>query len=60
MYALALEHAGASESSLTEKHVELDRDGGAMIYEVEFETGGRKYEYKIDASSGAILKSEKH
>ena len=58
--AAALKHAGVSESALKEKHTELDRDGGTVIYEVEFETSQNKYEYAIDASSGAVLKAEKH
>ena len=49
-----------AETSLTEKHVELDRDGNTMIYQVEFETRGQEYEYEIDAASGTVLKAENH
>ena len=58
--AAALKHAGVAETSLTEKHVELDRDGNTMIYQVEFETRGQEYEYEIDAASGTVLKAENH
>ena len=56
----ALQHAGVAESSLREQHVELDRDGSTMVYQVEFKTADAEYEYKVDAVSGAILKSEHH
>ena len=58
--AAALKHAGVAETSLTEKHVELDRDGNTMIYQVEFETRGQEYEYELDAASGTVLKAENH
>ena len=58
--AAALKHAGVAETSLTEKHVELDRDGNTMIYQVEFETRSQEYEYEIDAVSGTVLKAENH
>ena len=56
----ALQHAGVAESSLTKQHVELDRDGSTMVYEVEFETQSVEYEYKIDAVSGEVLKAQQH
>ena len=34
---------------------ELEREGGRLIYEVEFEYDGYEYEYEIDAQSGKIL-----
>jgi hypothetical protein len=38
--------------------VELDRDDGRTLYEVEFHVGRTEYSYEIDASSGAIVKAE--
>ena len=38
--------------------LELDYDDGRAEYEVEFRKGNTEYEYKIDAASGNILKSE--
>ena len=58
--AAALKHAGVAETSLTEKHVELDREGNTVIYQVEFETRSQEYEYEIDAASGTVLKAENH
>lgn len=54
----ALNHAGVSESSASRMRVELDRDDGYTVYEVEFRVGWTEYEYVIDAYSGSILKFE--
>ena len=48
-----------SESAATFTKVKLDRDDGRQIYEVEFYADGVKYEYDIDANSGAIVKQSK-
>lgn len=58
--AAALQYAGAAESSLREQHVELDRDGSTMVYQVEFKTADAEYEYKVDAVSGTVLKTGHH
>ena len=55
---IAMNHAGVSESSVYEINVELDDENGKWIYEVEFKSGGREYDYEIDAASGTILKHE--
>ena len=54
----ALAHAGVSESSASRIQVELDRDDGQTLYEVEFHVGRTEYSYEIDAYTGAILKAE--
>ena len=54
----ALSHAGVSESSASRIEIELDRDDGRTLYEVEFHVGRTEYSYEIDAYSGAILKAE--
>ena len=54
----ALTHAGVSESGASRIQVELDRDDGWTLYEVEFHVGRTEYSYEIDASSGAIVKAE--
>ena len=57
--AAALNHAGLTASQVTHLKAELDREGGKLVYEVEFKSGGHEYEYVIDASTGAVIKSEK-
>lgn len=57
--SIALSNAGLTAASVTGLISELDSDDGAAVYEVEFIYGGYEYEYKIDAKSGAILKSDK-
>ena len=54
----ALSHAGVSESDASSMRVELDRDDGYTIYEVDFRVGRMEYEYKIDAYSGTVLQAE--
>lgn len=56
--SIALSHAGVSESQTTEMKVQQDRDDGRLEYEVEFKSGGKEYEYTIDAASGTILNYE--
>ena len=55
----ALSHAGVSESEAGYMRVELDRDDGYTIYEVDFRVGWMEYEYKIDAYTGTILQAER-
>lgn len=57
--SIALSNAGLTAASVTGLISELDSDDGTAVYEVEFMYGGYEYEYKIDAKSGTILKSDK-
>lgn len=56
---IAFNHAGVSAFNATSVEVEMDWEHGAMVYEVEFKSGGFEYDYEIDARTGAIYKSEK-
>ena len=55
----ALNHAGLTTAQVTHLKAELDREGGQLVYEIEFKSGGHEYEYVIDAATGAVIKSEK-
>lgn len=55
----ALKHAGLTEAQATELKVELDRENGKLVYEVEFKSAGYEYDYEIDAEKGTIIKSDK-
>ena len=39
--------------------IELDKENGKSVYEIEFSYKNSEYEYDIDASTGEILKFEK-
>lgn len=53
--AAALAHAGIEEADAYFIKTKLDYDNGKAEYDIEFTAGGRRYEYEIDASSGAVL-----
>ncbi|MCD7755440.1 MAG: PepSY domain-containing protein, partial [Firmicutes bacterium] len=55
----ALNHAGVTASSITNYKCELDTEKGVQVYEIEFKAGGYEYEYKINATTGAVVSSEK-
>ena len=57
--AAALSAAGLNSSQITDPEVEMDCENGAIIYEVEFRSGGQEYEYDVIASTGEIAGSEK-
>ena len=51
----ALQNAGVAEANAVLRKLKLERDDGRMIYDVEFTSGGKEYEYEIDAANGAVL-----
>lgn len=53
--SIAFKDAGVKESDVYDLDVELDFDGGVSHYDIDFEKGGKEYEYVIDAQSGKIL-----
>lgn len=55
----ALAHAGFGEQDVRRLRCELDREDGAMVYEIEFDKDGFEYDYEINARTGAVLKSKK-
>lgn len=57
----ALEDAKLTEDDVQFTKVHLDRDDGRQQYELEFiaSADNTKYDYEIDAATGAILSSDK-
>ena len=56
--SIALNHAGVDANTVYDMNIELDVEDGTSIYEVEFKSGNREYDYEIDAVTGAILQHE--
>ena len=54
----ALDHAGLTESQVTDWKIERDWDDGRLEYEIEFWCGTTEYDYTIDGHSCSILKHE--
>lgn len=54
----AYEHADVSEDSVYDVEIETDRENGRLVYEIEFKSGAKEYEYTVDALTGEILHHE--
>ncbi|MDY3015210.1 MAG: PepSY domain-containing protein [Evtepia sp.] len=57
---IALKEAGVSEGQITQYECELDYACGTMVYEVEFTSGGREYEYAVNALTGELVTTGWH
>ena len=55
----ALRHAGLDESQVSDVDVDLDRDNGKLIYEVDFNSGNTEYDYDINAETGEVISADK-
>ena len=53
--SIALEHAGVTQDSLIAVKITEDRDDGMDLYDVDFYTADRDYEYEIAKTSGQIM-----
>ena len=51
----ALADAGLTTSQVTFAKEALDRENGGVVYDVEFYTDSQKYEYEINAETGAVV-----
>ncbi len=57
--AIALEKAGLAEDQARKLEIELDREKGILIYEVEFQSGAYEYDFDINAATGEIIRWHK-
>lgn len=55
----ALRHAGLQEDQVSDVDIDLDRDNGKLIYEVDFNSGSTEYDYDIDAETGEVISADK-
>ena len=53
--AIALADAGLTEEQVVHRRAEFDYENGQPVYEVEFYSGDREYDYDIHAVTGQIL-----
>ncbi len=56
---ISLTHAGLSNEDVFFKSVELDINRYISVYEIEFYYNNFEYDYKIDATTGEVLKYER-
>lgn len=54
--SIAFEHAGVDASKVYKLEVDMDREKGRVLYEVDFKYDGWEYEYEIDARTGGIIR----
>ena len=55
---IALKDAGLTKEQIHDLDIELDNDGGALHYDVDFEVNDKDYDYEIDTEDGKILKKQ--
>ena len=53
--AVALKNAKLSENDVVFTKAKLDYDDGRAVYDIEFYSGNKEYDYEIDANTGKIL-----
>lgn len=53
----ALKHAELEKSQVKDVDVDLERQNGKLVYEVNFESGNTEYNYVIDAETGDVISS---
>ena len=56
---IALNHASLSADQISGYEVERDSENGIVVYEIDFRSGNYEYEYEINGTTGAIIKSKK-
>ena len=55
---VALDRVGLKEEAVTFTKIELDRDDGRQIWEIEFISAGVEYDFDIDARTGNVLEMD--
>ena len=55
----ALKYANLDKSQVSDIDVDLDRDNGKLIYEVDFNFGNTEYDFDINAETGEVISADK-
>ncbi len=56
--AIAYADAGVTAADARRPEIEVDMENGICVYEIEFRTAYKRYEYTINAATGEIIDSE--
>ena len=51
----ALTHAKLHKNDVSDIEIEIDKEYNRVIYEIQFDTGFKEYEYDIDATTKEII-----
>ena len=51
--------AGVQSGQTRDMEAELDYERGKQVYEVSFKSGGYEYDVKVDAKTGAVIRTER-
>ena len=54
----ALADAGLNEADVTFTQTKQDKDNNIQVYDIEFSTSDKKYEYEISAADGSIIEKD--
>ncbi len=55
---IALNHAKVSKSNAKFTKIKLDMENGISVYEIEFLSNNKEYDYSINSTNGKIVKFE--
>ena len=54
-YSAALNDAGVTSEKASEIKIDFERENGKYVFEVEFDTDDKEYDYFVDAKNGDII-----
>ena len=52
---IALDHAGVTQEELLSLSVKLEQEGGRQVFDIQFTTDDREYQYDVTSNSGEIV-----
>ena len=52
---IALDHAGVTQEDLLSLSVKLEQEGGRQVFDIQFTTDDREYQYDVTSNSGEII-----
>lgn len=52
---IALDHAGVTQEELLSLSVKLEQEGGRQVFDIQFTTDDREYQYDVTSNNGEII-----